>query len=853
MVAIGELLEGHTARGAFTLLQLTERQRQIVQKESYRAVGEGAKPQRDDLVRAAIVKFVLSVVDAETQRPGTGASVQTRRSRGRLQQEDADERLRSRVELLQELFALVKCIGTDNDCGSAEKLLALRTMASRARFLPPVRSLILKVRNKSNTAALLLHKLQSDADPDTIAATTLLIAHLTRSQDLRTHAESESGVGGHPGILALCACASRWTSKPQQSDVAAAIIHHSAAAAWNLSLDERNEQLMVGAAADWMIAAHSAGEAALPSRQLHVGMAVEAKFRGEDTWFSGKVDRVNNDGTYDIVYEDGDSEDFVEREHIRAQAGSGNTSAGGDNSLFFIMLEALSDAMLATKDNSTGGGPNVWRTPNGLVVTEPCQTAAPPMSHAAAAHAIGSAVSMSDLLLQLGGCLWGMSSNSDRWSWQAQTQAAWLTQTSRHLRGVWKLLERRPVTPPMLSASLGLVHQLAALALRLITQGAIPVAGGDGGSSDSTIKANESFAEAVLAGPGGVRSSPNNGHADYQEGATVLARYGGEDDWLPGKVVKVNDDGSCDILYDADDDEEERVTEEYVEKELIKLAPAAAAAAAAERVVVDGWEEIIAQTTKELHNAVKDVAKANRTAKSGGRAAAVAVAAAAGRTMGQLERLQLMAVQVQAKLKALQRHTQLRKRAVVELLEEREQQEEQAEEQQEQQEEQEEQQRQELQAERLQEEEDQRQKEERARQAEELRWQREGEQQRQRQAEEERQQEERQQQQQRQEEQQLQQQEEGGGHRRQQEQQRQQEEDSQRQQGAEEERERKVALNRGGVDAGDGDGAHSGDGDGGAGQYGGAGVQSSGEYGDDDELYEVEAMLNVLDDEERVS
>jgi hypothetical protein len=51
---------------------------------------------------------------------------------------------------------------------------------------------------------------------------------------------------------------------------------------------------------------------------LAVGACVEARFGGDDEWFPGKVDGVNEDGTYAIAYDDGDREENVQPALVRA-------------------------------------------------------------------------------------------------------------------------------------------------------------------------------------------------------------------------------------------------------------------------------------------------------------------------------------------------------------------------------------------------------------------------------------------------------------------------------------------------------------------------------------------------------
>jgi hypothetical protein len=48
------------------------------------------------------------------------------------------------------------------------------------------------------------------------------------------------------------------------------------------------------------------------------GDKVEVLYKGKGTkWFSGKISRVNRDGTYDIRYDDGDSESGALKTNVR--------------------------------------------------------------------------------------------------------------------------------------------------------------------------------------------------------------------------------------------------------------------------------------------------------------------------------------------------------------------------------------------------------------------------------------------------------------------------------------------------------------------------------------------------------
>ena len=64
-------------------------------------------------------------------------------------------------------------------------------------------------------------------------------------------------------------------------------------------------------------------EAFVPSSRIRarpsyaVGMAVEANFGGQGKFYSGTIAAANNDGTYDVAYNDGDRERNVSAAMIR--------------------------------------------------------------------------------------------------------------------------------------------------------------------------------------------------------------------------------------------------------------------------------------------------------------------------------------------------------------------------------------------------------------------------------------------------------------------------------------------------------------------------------------------------------
>lgn len=61
---------------------------------------------------------------------------------------------------------------------------------------------------------------------------------------------------------------------------------------------------------------------------LRVGAPVEARFGGGAEWYRGKVRGVNSDGSCNILYDDGDSEEHVPPLFIRGLAAVSRGSAG---------------------------------------------------------------------------------------------------------------------------------------------------------------------------------------------------------------------------------------------------------------------------------------------------------------------------------------------------------------------------------------------------------------------------------------------------------------------------------------------------------------------------------------------
>ena len=69
-----------------------------------------------------------------------------------------------------------------------------------------------------------------------------------------------------------------------------------------------------------------------PRFKLQEGSKVEGNYRGRGKWYPGKVTRDRGDGTYDILYNDGESETRVEKDMIRLLDSSRGTVSPGRRS-----------------------------------------------------------------------------------------------------------------------------------------------------------------------------------------------------------------------------------------------------------------------------------------------------------------------------------------------------------------------------------------------------------------------------------------------------------------------------------------------------------------------------------------
>jgi hypothetical protein len=85
------------------------------------------------------------------------------------------------------------------------------------------------------------------------------------------------------------------------------------------------------------------------------GCKVEANYRGKGKWYPGKISRERADGTFDIAYDDGESESRVSKENIRIvgvdnqSTSSFNNGEGLSVEVYRVLLEHGADPDKADK------------------------------------------------------------------------------------------------------------------------------------------------------------------------------------------------------------------------------------------------------------------------------------------------------------------------------------------------------------------------------------------------------------------------------------------------------------------------------------------------------------------------
>ena len=87
---------------------------------------------------------------------------------------------------------------------------------------------------------------------------------------------------------------------------------------YDIDYDDGEQERRVDAAMARPVGGAAPGSPKKSAARLREGDAVEANFRGRGKFFKGKIDREHSDGTYDILFDDGDRDTRVEAHNIRS-------------------------------------------------------------------------------------------------------------------------------------------------------------------------------------------------------------------------------------------------------------------------------------------------------------------------------------------------------------------------------------------------------------------------------------------------------------------------------------------------------------------------------------------------------
>ena len=280
--------------------------------------------------------------------------------------------------------------------------------------------------------------------------------------------------------------------------------------------------------------------------QFAVLQKVEANYAGEGKWYPGSIAKVNTNGTYKIGYDDGDSEDNVPADHIRArgqEAAPVNSSAIADGQPSFTVLQKVEGNYggegkwypgSIAKVNSNGtysigydDGDAEENVPADRIRV-PSDGAAPAVAEAAA--------------------------ETDRIEGGGQTIFTVLQKVEGNYGGEGKWY----------AGSIAKVN----------SNGTYNI-GYDDGDSEENVPADRIRALSDTAEPAPAPAST------IQAAFTVLQKvegnYGGEGKWYPGSIAKVNSNGTFDIGYD-DGDSEQNVPADRIRARVDSADPAPAAA-----------------------------------------------------------------------------------------------------------------------------------------------------------------------------------------------------------------------------------------------------------------------------------
>ena len=102
---------------------------------------------------------------------------------------------------------------------------------------------------------------------------------------------------------------------------------HRARADGTFDLDYDDGEMEVKVAEDMIRIKEGVPKSGRSSPPLEAGDKVEANYKGRGKWFPGKIKRVRLDGSYDVDYNDGESETAMSADMVRSLDSSGRLSS----------------------------------------------------------------------------------------------------------------------------------------------------------------------------------------------------------------------------------------------------------------------------------------------------------------------------------------------------------------------------------------------------------------------------------------------------------------------------------------------------------------------------------------------
>ena len=307
------------------------------------------------------------------------------------------------------------------------------------------------------------------------------------------------------------------------------------------------------------------GEPAAASEEYAVGEAVAAKFANQGSWFPGRVGRVNSDdGTYDIVYDDGDEENNVPTTRIRKVAAAAGAAAAAAPTAG--ATGASSSFAVGDRVEADYGGEGSF-FPGKITAVASDGTYSVGYDDGDAEDGIPAA-----LIRRLA------DGDGDSGVFDADSMS-----TSQGFKVGDRVEANYAGEGDFFPGTISKVN----------SDGTYDLAYDDGDAETEVeaklirklpgVGAGDADADAETDG-GGFDADSQSTRLEFNVGDEVEADYAGAGSYFPGTISKVNGDGTYDVAYDDGD------SEQAVERRSIRLLSSAAAAAAGAAAAAAGPE-----------------------------------------------------------------------------------------------------------------------------------------------------------------------------------------------------------------------------------------------------------------------